>query len=188
MKLISPCDVKCAQWHLHDNEHLSTFFPKSNITLISRFLWWPWTRVSDPRSCPPREMTFGPKFTDLHSSPKESHFRKVGFLLWKSVLHWFQIIHYKTLQAVFNAWFRISLEPFLSLCGCFQSVNKRLSIATESCLSFAGHRHKPYYRSQDMKSIRTHCEMYGHFRKSSKSTVIFASRVIIHPWPRCRNI
>ncbi len=36
--------------------------------------------------------------------------------------------------------------------------------------------------------IMTHHAMYGHFRKSSPSPVIFASRVIIHPWPRCRNV
>ena len=34
----------------------------------------------------------------------------------------------------------------------------------------------------------THRAMYSHFRKSSPSTVIFASRVIIHTWPRCRNV
>ncbi len=53
-----------------------TFFPKRNATLISRYLWWPRTRVSDPRSCTPREMTFGQKFTDLHSSPKDRQLQK----------------------------------------------------------------------------------------------------------------
>ena len=64
--------------------HCSTLFPKRNATLISRFLGSPWTRVSDPRSCPPRgivirsivEMAFGLRFTDLHSSPKNRQLQK----------------------------------------------------------------------------------------------------------------
>ena len=31
---------------------------------------------ADPRSCPAREMTFGPKFADLHSSPNERQLQK----------------------------------------------------------------------------------------------------------------
>ncbi len=36
-------------------ENPYTLFPKRNTTLISGFLWGPWTRVGYPGSCPPRE-------------------------------------------------------------------------------------------------------------------------------------
>ena len=73
----------------------TTFFPKRNATLISGFLWWPWTRISDPGSCPQREMTLGTRsigkghlaqISLTYIPPqKKSNFRKVVFLLGKSV-------------------------------------------------------------------------------------------------------
>ncbi len=61
-----------------------TLFPERNATLISRFLWWPWTRVSDPSLV---ETTFGPKFTDLHLSPKERQLQKSCVSFGEECMH-----------------------------------------------------------------------------------------------------
>ncbi len=58
--------------------------PRKKRNFNFQILWWPWIRVSDTRWWgfwqivirSILEMTFGPKFTDLHSSPKERKLQK----------------------------------------------------------------------------------------------------------------
>ncbi len=73
-------NIDCWQYHIvqHPTILFYTLFPKRNATLISGFLWWPWTKVIDLGSCIRCivNMKFGPNFSELPSSPKERQLQK----------------------------------------------------------------------------------------------------------------